>query len=154
MSTLPIDRRADSRSGLKALAVQAAVGMKQLSRIEDLNGARQKNGQALDDALVGIPHLTIPTYPQGAEPIYMSFVVHHPDREGLAKGLRAKGVDTTTGYMNDMSNHPLFQEYKAHCPNATEANACLLHIPVHPNLSQADRDHLVRSIQEVCAELS
>ena len=49
------------------------------------------------------------------------------------KAFRARGVDTTTGYMNDMSDHPLFQEYKRSCPNATEANANLLHIPVHPD---------------------
>lgn len=35
----------------KALAVQAAVGMNQLSRIEELNGARQKNGRVLDEQL-------------------------------------------------------------------------------------------------------
>ena len=138
----------------KALAVQAAVGMKQLDRIEDLNGARQKNGKALDDALVGISNLTIPSYPQSAEPIYMSFVVHHPDRSALAKGLRSRGVDTTTGYMNDLSDHHLFQEYKRSCPNATKANNSLLHIPVHPNLSVLDREHLIRSVQEVCAELA
>ena len=138
----------------KALAVQAAVGMKQLSRIEELNGSRQKNGKVLDEALVGIPHLTIPTYPEGAEPIYMSFVVHHPDRMALMQGLRERGVDTTTGYMNDMSNHPLFQEYKNSCPNATKANKELLHIPVHPNLSDLDRSHLIESVHEVCAELS
>ena len=129
-------------------------GMKQLSRIEELNGARQKNGKALDEALVGITGLTVPSYPAGAEPIYMSFVVHHPDRNALAEGLRARGVDTTTGYMNDMSDHPLFQEYKRSCPNATEANANLLHIPVHPNLSVLDRNHLIQAVQEVCSELA
>lgn len=138
----------------KALAVQAAVGMKQLSRIEELNGARQKNGKALDEALVGIAGLTVPSYPKGAEPIYMSFVVHHSDRNALAEGLRSRGVDTTTGYMNDMSDHPLFQEYKRSCPNAAEANANLLHIPVHPNLSVLDRNHLIQAVQEVCSELA
>ena len=138
----------------KSLAVQAAVGMKQLSRIENLNGARQKNGRVLDECLVGLPKLTVPTYPKGAEPIYMSFVVHHPDREALARELRAKGVDTTTGYMNDLSDHPLFQDYKRSCPNATKANKYLLHIPVHPNLSAGDRDHLVQVVQEACAALS
>jgi len=137
----------------KALAVQAAVGMRQLDRIEELNGARQKNGRSLDDALVGIPQLTTPTYPEGAEPIYMSFVVHHPDREGLASGLRARGVDTTIGYMNNMSDHELFQQYKRSCPNATAANKTLLHIPVHPNLSTADRNHMIRVVHEVCAGL-
>lgn len=135
----------------KALAVQAAVGMKQLDRIEELNGARVVNGLALDRSLQDIAGLTTPDYPKKAEPIYMSFVVHHSDRKSLEKELRKRGVDTTTGYMNDLSDHPLFPEYKCSCPNAKKANAELLHIPVHPNLSECDREHIIRSVVESCA---
>ena len=137
----------------KPLAVQAAVGRKQLSRIEDLNGARRKNGQTLDQKLQGTANLLLPSYPQGSDPIYMSFVVHHSHRLKLCEALRQRGVDTTIGYMNDMSDHPLFQEYKRNCPNASKANRELLHIPVHPNLSEADVLHLVQAIQSACAEV-
>ena len=61
----------------RALAVQAAVGLKQLDRIESLNGSRRKNGHALDRGLIGTSDLELPDYPEGSEPIYMSFVVHH-----------------------------------------------------------------------------
>jgi len=67
--------------------------------------------------------------------------------------LRARGVDTTTGYMNDMAHHELFPEFIADCPNAQKANAELLHIPVHPNLSLKDREHIAQSVVEACAEL-
>ena len=137
----------------KALAVQAAVGMKQLDRIEDLNGARRRNGKALDMGLNGLQDLGTPSYPKGSEPIYMSFVVHYRDRKVLADALRERGVDTTTGYMNDMSDHPLFQEYKMHCPNATRANKELLHIPVHPNLSESDRQHMIQTVRDVVLTL-
>lgn len=137
----------------KALAIQAAVGMKQLDRIEELNGARIVNGIALDRSLQDISGLTTPNYPEKSEPIYMSFVVHHADRKGLEKELRKRGVDTTTGYMNDLSDHPLFAEYKRNCPNAKKANAELLHIPVHPNLTKCDREHIVRSVVGSCASL-
>ena len=83
----------------------------------------------------------------------MSFVVHHRDRKNLADALRERGVDTTTGYMNDMSDHPLFQEYKMHCPNATKANKELLHIPVHPNLSESDRQHMIQTVRDVVLTL-
>ena len=76
--------------------------------------------------LNGLESLGVPSYPNGAEPIYMSFVVHHKDRQKLADALRQRGVDTTTGYMNNMSDHPLFQQYKMECPNAKRANQELL----------------------------
>lgn len=137
----------------KALAAQAAVGMKQLERIEALNGARRKNGGALDQGLIGTPNLMLPDYPDGSEPIYMSFVVHHAQRTRLAEALRSKGVDTTIGYMNNMSDHPLFQEYRLPCPNAEKANNELLHLPVHPNLSKKDVEHMIHVVREACAAL-
>jgi len=136
----------------KALAVQAAVGMKQLSRISALNGARIRNGKLLDEGLKGTPGLTLPQYPDGSEPIYMSFVVHHNDRMALANRLRALGVDTTTGYMNDLSDHPLFAEFRRPCPNAAEANRTLLHLPVHPNLTERDMMHLINSVKHACSQ--
>lgn len=147
--TVPPHYKAQGR----ALAVQAAVGMKQLDRIEALNGARIVNGQALDLGLAGSEGVQLPAYPPGSQPIYMSFVLHHRDREALASELRARGVDTTTGYMNDMADHPLFQEYRMPCPNATRANAELLHIPVHPNLTNADRQHMIHSIKAAVSAL-
>ena len=137
----------------KARGAQAAVGRKQLSRIEDLNGARIRNGRALDQGLAHVPGLQTPTYPDGAEPIYMSFVVHHARRDDLAKELRKRGVDTTTGYMNAFGDHPLFQAHKADCPNAAEAVRSFLHIPVHPNLRQKDVDHMVESVRSACLAL-
>lgn len=141
------------QANARALAVQAAVGRKQLSRIDDLNGARMRNGRSLDDGLANVEGLAVPSYPEGAEPIYMSFVVHHSQRDQLAAGLRRRGVDTTTGYMNAFGDHPLFQEFKADCPNAAKAVREFLHIPVHPNLRKKDVDHLVESVRSACLEL-
>lgn len=138
----------------RALAIQAAVGIKQLQRIDALNGARQHNGRALDQGLAGAEGLTLPTYPAGADPIYMSFVVHHQNRDGLMEALRSKGVDTTTGYMSDMSDHPLFADFRRPCPNSARAVAELLHIPVHPNLREAEVNHMIDSVRAASVEAS
>lgn len=134
-------------------AVQAAVGLVQLDRIEALNGARIRNGRFLDEHLAHVPGLTTPTYPEGAEPIYMSFVVHHRKRDALMGALRARGVDTTTGYMNDCSDHPLFPEFRRPCPNAARIKAEQVHLPVHPTLDQADLVHLAESVRSACLEV-
>jgi dTDP-4-amino-4,6-dideoxygalactose transaminase len=134
-------------------AVQAAVGRDQLERIDTLNGSRARNGRFLDEHLQNIPGLTCPTYPKGAEPIYMSFVVHHADREGLMKGLRRRGVDTTIGYMSNCANSPLFPDETASCPNAEYAFENLLHIPVHPNLRQGELKHMAEAIRATCMDL-
>ena len=137
----------------RARAAQAEVGLLQLDRLDALNGARVRNGRRLDDALAHVPGLATPTYPTGAEPIYMSFVVNHPRRDALAAALRRRGVDTTIGYMNAFGDHPLFPEYKRSCPNAAQAMAELLHLPVHPNLSAADLDHMVEAVRSAALEV-
>lgn len=147
------DKLPSSFSKTKALSANAAVGLLQLSRIDELNGARVRNGRVLDERLAHVPGLTVPTYPKGAEPIYMSFVVHHDRRDELCAALRARGVDTTVGYMNDMSDHPLFPQFRDPKPNAARAKAELLHLPVHPNLSERDLDHLCEAVREACLEV-
>lgn len=140
-------------SASQARGAQAAVGLRQLDRLEALNGARIRNGRRLDQGLAHVPGLTTPTYPQGAEPIYMSFVCHHARRDDLSAALRSRGVDTTVGYMSDLSTNPLFAEFAADCPNATKANRELLHLPVHPNLSDRDLDHMVEATRQACLEV-
>jgi perosamine synthetase len=141
------------RDHAQSRGAQAAVGRLQLERIEDLNGARIRNGRALDGALAHVPGLSVPAYPTGSEPIYMSFVVHHARRDDLAAELRKRGVDTTTGYMNAFGDHPLFRDYPADCPNAAEAVRSFLHIPVHPNLTKKDVAHMVESVRSACLAL-
>jgi perosamine synthetase len=134
-------------------AVQAAVGCEQLARIERFNGARRTNGARLDQALAGIPGVEVPTYPDGAEPIYMSFVVHHARRDAFMAALRARGVDTTVGYMNDCSDHPLFPAHRRPCPEAARARREQVHLPVHPRMDEADVAHVARAVREAAAEV-
>ncbi|MFH1469220.1 MAG: aminotransferase class V-fold PLP-dependent enzyme [Pseudomonadota bacterium] len=135
-------------------AVQAEVGLRQLGKLERLNSARAANGRFLDEHLAHVPGLGVPTYPQGAEPIYMSFVVHHARREALAAALRVRGVDTTVGYMSDITRSPLFPELEGFdCPNAREAYDHLLHIPVHPRLTRRDLSHMVEAVRAACLEV-
>lgn len=134
-------------------AVQAAVGLQQLARVDGLNASRARNGRFLDDHLANVPNLTVPEYPEGAEPIYMSFVVHHERRDDLMAALRKRGVDTTTGYMNDCSDHPLFPKFRRPCANAAEIKRTQLHVPVHPSLDERDLAHMVEAVRSACLEI-
>jgi dTDP-4-amino-4,6-dideoxygalactose transaminase len=134
-------------------AIQAEVGKLQLERIEALNGARIRNGRWLDEHLAHVEEVVLPDYPVGAEPIYMSFVIHHPRRDALMEALRKRGVDTTVGYMNDCSDHPLFPEYRRPSPNAARIKAEQVHLPVHPRMDSRDLKHLAESLRASVKEL-
>ena len=83
----------------------------------------------------------------------MSFVVHHDKREKLAEELRSRGVDTTTGYMNDMSDHPLFQEYRMSVQMRQKPIVNFFILPVHPNLSPRDVEHMIHAVRSACAAI-
>ena len=134
-------------------AIQALVGACQLDRIEALNGARVRNGRWLDSHLAHTGGIGLPAYPDGSEPIYMSFVIHHPQRDRLMSLLRRRGVDTTTGYMNDCSDHPLFPEFRDPKPNAARIKAEQLHLPVHPRMEERDLQHLAEAVRASVREL-
>ncbi len=134
-------------------AVQAAVGQKQIERIEALNGARIRNGRALDEALANVDGILTPEYPDGAEPIYMSFVVHNPRRDAFMAALRKRGVDTTFGYMSDCSDHPLFAEFRRPQPNSAIIIRDQVHLPVHPRMDARDTGHIAESVRQVVREL-
>src|SRR6185295_11374482 len=118
-----------------------------------LNGARIRNGRFLDEHLEHIPGLVRPTWPSDSEPIFMSYVVQHPRRDDLAKALLRRGVDTTIGYMTDGSTSPLFAKWNRPCPQAEASFRDLLHIPVHPNLTERDLRHMVEAIRAAALEI-
>lgn len=134
-------------------AVQAAVGTKQIERIEALNGARIRNGRALDEALANVGGILTPEYPAGSEPIYMSFVIHHPKRDALMVALRKRGVDTTIGYMTNGSDSDLFPEFRNPLPNASAIMREQLHLPVHPRMDARDTKHIAEAVRQAVHEV-
>lgn len=135
-------------------ALQARVGLTQLDRLDKLNGARRTNGYFLAERLAHVPGLTLPSWPKGADPIFMSFVVQHPNREDFARALRRRRIDTTIGYMTDASTSPIFEPWHRSCPNATHAFDNLLHLPVHPAMTAHDRRHMAEAVRLAALEVS
>lgn len=135
-------------------AAQAAVGIEQLARLDALNGARSRNGRWLDEHLRGVPGVGLPEYPDGAEPIYMSFVVHHARRDAFMAALRRRGIDTTHGYMDDCSDHPALAAHRRPCPHAAAAKREQVHLPVHPTLDERDLAHLAEAVAAAARDVA
>jgi dTDP-4-amino-4,6-dideoxygalactose transaminase len=135
-------------------AAQAAVGTLQLARLDGLNGARARNGQWLDEHLRHVPGVTLPEYPDGSEPIYMSYVVHHPRRTEFMAALRRRGIDTTHGYMDDCSDHPALAAHRRPCANAAAIKRDQVHLPVHPTLDERDLQHLASAVAAAARDVA
>ncbi len=132
---------------------QGAVGLVQLERIDELNGRRAAHGHFLMEHLRHVSSLRIPSFVDGAEPIYMSFPIQVDDPVDIGRALLRRGVDTSRGYMRDCSSSPLFSgRSRGVCPRAQEVERTILHIPVHPNLSRRALEHIVESLRRALLE--
>jgi perosamine synthetase len=79
--------------------IQAAIGLAQLERIEDLLAIRKRNAAHYNRRLAGIPGLTLPPNTDWAENVYWMYSVIVSDdfgisRDELRSKLREAGIDT------------------------------------------------------------
>jgi perosamine synthetase len=126
-----------------------AIGLSQLRRVDDLNRARAKNGWQLRGLLEKAPGLTLPVVREGS--IFMSFAVFHPKREAFAEALAARGVDTDLGFMEDCASSAQFSAHAADCPNSRRAVGEVVHLPIHPYLTDRDVEHIARATEGALA---
>lgn len=130
--------------------LQAAVGLKQLERIEGLNSLRASHGRWLLEHLAHATGFRLPKIVPRGEPIFMSFPIQVADPEAVKARLLQEGVDSARGYMRDTSTHALYRgrgRGEGTCPNASAIEREILHIPVHPNLSKGDLSHLAEAVR-------
>ena len=132
--------------------LMAAVGLEQLERHQDLNGARVRNGWYLHRALSSLSGITVPRSSEGN--VFMSFPVFHPDRKKFCLALRRYGVDTDLGFMEDCSTLSLFGGPKGDFPNTRRAVQEIIHLPVHPGLGKKDLKSIVNGVRRALRDLA
>ena len=148
--TAPVPE-AQGRHGHRAHAAQGAVGLAQLDRCDALNDARIATARMLLARLSHRPELILPESRAHQKHIFVTFAIQTERRDELARFLRFRGIDTTTGYMDDCSNMPVFEEHHRSCEIAGEIKHTLLHLPLYPSLSEADVEYMVACIDEFFA---
>ncbi len=149
-------------SNYKLTKIQAAVGLVQLRRLDQMIAPRVDLAKKRTAMLRGVPELTLPCTPPDCEPVYYLYNVLVPKewagakRDQLMTLLRKEyGVDTV------VANPPVYQTdayvrrmtVGQSCPKAEELGARLFCPPMHPLMSDADNEYICNSIAEAVKEL-
>jgi dTDP-4-amino-4,6-dideoxygalactose transaminase len=129
--------------------VQAAIGLAQLMRLDQLNEKRIKNAQILLKELVTIKGLEIPVSIPGIKNIYLNLVIQNDERDKLIKKLLKRRIDTTKGYLTDCSAHPVFKDYTCNCPVANRLTQRGFYLPVYPALNERDLLFITKTIRNL-----
>ena len=134
--------------------VAAAVGRVQLTRLAGWTAARRANAAALDAGLADAPGVVTPHVPRGYTHVYHQYTIRlegasAAERDEVARVLREQWR-IGTGVYYPIPNHRLssLAPYAPglDLPGTEKAARECLSLPVHPSLSEADLERIVRAV--------
>jgi dTDP-4-amino-4,6-dideoxygalactose transaminase len=148
----------DAGFNMRLTEFQAALGLSQLRRYDDILAARRQLARRYDGLLAGLS-VEPPREDAGGAHVYQSYVVLldpslAPRRPAIIAALRERGVETAIG-----THHlPLLTYYRrtlGHAPGdhpvSEEVASRALALPLHVGLREVDQDLTVGALREVIA---
>jgi dTDP-4-amino-4,6-dideoxygalactose transaminase len=130
--------------------IQAAILRAKLPYLDAWNEGRRALASRYDNGLRETGDLALPITPDGVQHVYHLYVVRTPLRDALRDYLAGAGV--SAGIYYPKSVH--LQEAYAHldyepgsCPNAEAAADGVLALPIFPQLSAHEVEHVIRLVR-------
>jgi len=124
----------------------AAIGTAQLARLPAYTVARRENAAYLTEALSDAPVET-PTEPVGRRHVYHQYTVRSPERDALREHLAARGVEAAVYYPRCVHEQPPYRDARADAPVAERLADEVLSLPVHPQVTEADRETVADAVR-------
>ncbi len=140
-------------------ALQAAVLRVKLPHLEGWTERRRDHAAFYDDALEGLDVVTSPPVADGRGHAYHQYTIRVAAgrRDAVAKGLKERGVGTGIYYPVPCHLQEAMHGMgwrRGDFPRAEAAAEEALSLPVFPELSDEQRDHVVTSLREVAAAVT
>jgi dTDP-4-amino-4,6-dideoxygalactose transaminase len=133
--------------------LQAAVLLVKLPHLDDWHAARQRNAAYYDRAFTeaGLTErVVLPVAPPGYRHIYNQYVIRVPERDRLRAFLAECGVGTEVYYPVPLHMQECFA-YLGYapqdCPESARAARETLALPIFPELTEEQLQHVVDSIE-------
>ena len=133
---------------LRMTDLHAAIGRVQLGHLAKWTSIRRHNAAVLTEGLRDVAArsgLVLPSVAPAADPVWHQYTVRAPDRDDLVERLAELGVPTGVYYPTPIHRLPAYG-LELDLPRTTAAAREVLSLPVHPNLSQAQLDHIIEAL--------
>ncbi len=152
--SVDIEKSINSLQNQTRLAnLQAAVGLEQLLRLDDLNCKLKVNAQQLIKELRNVKNISVLVENAENLPTYLYFRIQVPQVRPFRKKLLSKGVDTKRDDMSACSNLKVFSEYRQSCPVAERLNVRSIEIPNNPFLNEDDIGYIAQQVMHTADEI-
>ena len=132
--------------------MQAAMGCEQLARLEYMNSRRRANAEYYNQNL-SWDYFRPPWEAAGAVHVYHQYVLQlkgelSNQRGDFIKHLNQNGVGSAVHYPRPVHQQPVYQDLgysdsMAACPVSSDLATRVVSIPVHPSLTEEERERVV-----------
>ncbi len=138
--------------------LQAAVGIPQLERIEEINATRRSNAAQLSAALADVPGIITPAVREGATSVWHQYTIRvtsdsAADRDAMVAGLEKAGIGCGIYYPRTAYDYDCYRSNPdviiTDCPEAERAADEVVSLPVHPYLSDEDLDTVSAEVRRL-----
>ncbi len=136
--------------------LQAAILSVKLPHLPAWTRARQAVAARYGEMLAGTPDLVLPKVADEREHVYHLYVVRHPRRDALKEHLARNGVETVINYPVALPFLPAYSRFNARpeqFPNAHSNQSTILSLPMFPEMTEAQQEHVVRVVREFCGSV-
>jgi dTDP-4-amino-4,6-dideoxygalactose transaminase len=142
----------------KPTDLAAAIGLAQLSRLDERTAVRRRNAAYLTGHLSG-DYLT-PSVPGGRDHVWHQYVMRFPgERQQVIDGLTERGIGTLIYYPVPIHRQAYLQSFvpgaaDLSLPVTDRLSDEVLAIPVHPKLTDEDLATIVAAIRDVATPVA
>jgi dTDP-4-amino-4,6-dideoxygalactose transaminase len=134
--------------------LQASLLTAKLDHIDEWTAARRRVAARYDEALRGVGDLTLPRVRDGATHVYHLYVVATAQRDALRSHLAAREIETAVHYPTALPLLPAYARLgltAAQIPNAARNQARILSLPIYPEITDEQVEHVVGAVREFFA---
>ena len=133
--------------------LQAVVLRLKLQRLDAWNRRRLEAAARYDEQLAGLP-LQVPVRRPGFESVYHLYVIRCQRRDALAVCLKEQGIPSAVHYPVPCHLQPALADLgygRGSMPVSESMAECVLSLPMHPHLDDADIDGICAVIRDFFA---
>jgi dTDP-4-amino-4,6-dideoxygalactose transaminase len=131
--------------------LQAAILNLKLKYVDKWNEKRRTLAIMYLDLLSSCKSIILPEVRDLESHVFHLFVIKAENRDELRNFLNSKGIGTGIHYVQSLPEIPLYNpggDIKKAFPNAVKNSAHLLSLPIYPDMTIAQLNHVVNSIED------
>lgn len=134
--------------------MQAAVGLVQMKKLDEMIAQRQYQARRYDEALAGIDEVEAPYVPPYARHAYTSYLIRlRPEspigRDALLRHMAGQGISCRTG-IQPLHQEPFYaRDYAGvRFPASEEAAKTTMFLPIFPGLAEAAQYRIIETLEQ------